>query len=80
MKDASLPVHTCKICGAEFQMGNHRYGGKWIPLYQIDVCMPCWESNWDGWTNDAEEKIIQHLKDNGLAAPERNEKGWLPRA
>jgi hypothetical protein len=69
----------CDICGSEFQYGPHKYNGKYIARYQITVCMPCWESNWDGWAPGNEERLIAHLQKMGLPIPERNSKGWLPR-
>lgn len=72
-------MYDCGICGLEFQFGPHIYNGKHIASYQLTVCKGCWDGNWDGWGNTAEEKLIAHLKEKGISIPKRNEKGWLPR-
>ena len=60
-------------------MGRHKYDGKQIPRYSLDVCSTCYEGNWDGWTPHYESKILLHLKEKGLPMPERNDNGLLPR-
>ena len=72
-------THQCFICPNKFQMEEHVYDGKWISDYQIEVCMSCWNGNWDGWPGDRSEKIIKHLKENGLPVPPLNDKDGLPR-
>jgi hypothetical protein len=72
-------MRCCFGCGGQFQMGPHRYAGRWIPSYEIEVCEMCWNANWDGWHRDAADKIIVHLTDNNLPIPPLNNKGWLPR-
>ena len=71
-------MEICPICGNEFQNGPHIYG-HYIKSYEMTVCDTCWKSNGDGWAPQYEKKILKHLEDKGLALPERNEKGWLPR-
>lgn len=70
---------TCQMCGSEFQMGRGIYNGKHISRYDLDVCKTCYESNWDGWAPQFEPKLLAHIKEKGIAVPQRNEKGWLPR-
>jgi hypothetical protein len=73
-------MYQCFMCGEEYQFGPHRYEGKNIPRYNIGVCNICYEANWDGWAPpEYENKLIAHLKKEGIPIPERNEKGWLPR-
>ena len=72
-------ILQCDLCGSSFQFGPHRYDGRRIPRYQITVCMPCWEGNWDGWGQYHEERLISHLMVKGIPIPERNSKGWFPR-
>ncbi|MEE9606305.1 MAG: hypothetical protein V3U03_01095, partial [Myxococcota bacterium] len=72
-------MQKCDLCGSEYQYGPHNYDGKFIRKYQLKVCMSCYEGNWDGWAPHLEIKLIAHLKERGLAAPARNEKGWIPR-
>ena len=67
------------MCGRQFQMGPHRYDGKFISRYQISVCRACYEGNWDGWAPHWEQHLVAHLKKNKLQIPEPNAKGWLPR-
>jgi hypothetical protein len=69
----------CDLCNKEFQFGPHKFDGKHIPRYQITVCKPCWDGNWDGWAPHLEKRLISHIEKNGLPVPERNSKGWLPR-
>ncbi len=72
-------MDSCFMCGRQFQMGPHRYDGKFISGYQISVCWACYEGNWDGWAPHWEQILVAHLKKNKLLIPERNAKGWLPR-
>ena len=69
----------CFMCGKEFQFSPHRYAGTHIPAYNITVCRICYEMNWDGWHPKYTDKLIEHLKKEGLPIPERNENRWLPR-
>jgi hypothetical protein len=69
----------CFMCGSEFQMGPHRYDGKHIPRYKIDVCRACYDGNWDGWAPHCEERLIEHLEKEGISIPKRNKRGWIPR-
>lgn len=71
--------YNCGICGANFQFGPHRYDGKHISRYNLTVCMGCWQGNHDGWGPSAEGRLLEHLKQEGIAVPPRNAKGWLPR-
>jgi len=71
-------THKCFTCGKMFQHKEHVYG-KWIPTYQIEVCIDCWNDNWDGWTPRLGDKIIEHLKEKGLPVPPMNKKEFLPR-
>ena len=38
----------CSLCGTAYQMGPHRYEGRFIPKYQLGVCGVCYDGNWDG--------------------------------
>ncbi len=69
----------CFMCDDEFQMGPHRYDGKFIPRYKISVCRICYDGNWDGWAPHFTERLIEHLKKEKFSIPEKNERGWLPR-
>lgn len=72
-------MFTCDMCGSKYQFGNHVYDGKRIPRYKLDVCMTCYEGNWDGWAPHFERRLEDHLKNHNIPPPERNEKGWYPR-
>jgi DNA-directed RNA polymerase subunit RPC12/RpoP len=72
-------MYKCGICGSEFQFGAHAYNGKSIARYKLMVCKNCWNVNWDGWNDEAEEKILTHLNENNIPIPKRNENGRLPR-
>jgi hypothetical protein len=61
-------------------MEEHIYDGTYISRYEIEVCNNCWLINWDGWTPHHGNKIINHLKKNGIPVPPMNEKGLLPRS
>lgn len=69
----------CFMCDSEFQMGPHRYDGRYIRRYKISVCKICYDGNWDGWAPHFEERLIKHLEKEGISIPKKNEKGWLPR-
>ena len=72
-------IFLCDLCGAAYQMGPHRYEGKCIAKYQLGVCSPCYDGNWDGWAPHLEAKFIEHLQKKDIALPERNAKGLFPR-
>ncbi len=73
-------MYSCDLCGSKYQMGSGIYNGKYIKLYELNVCMPCYDGNWDGWNPHYEELIVAHLNKKGLPIPEKNAKGWLPRS
>jgi hypothetical protein len=73
-------TQICFFCSQSFAAGGGHWGGRWLPCYQISVCNSCFNSNWDGWHLDAEEKLVKHLQEKGIALPKRNEKGWLPQS
>ena len=66
-------MYTCDLCSSSYQMGRHKYDGKYIPSYKLNVCKMCYEGNWDGWSKHDEQTILLHLKENNLQIPERNE-------
>lgn len=73
-------TYSCDICGNEFQHGPNRYEGHALKLYgNIFSCDSCWKGNHDGWAPHLEEILIRHLEGQGIAIPERNSKGLLPR-
>jgi hypothetical protein len=73
-------MFKCDICSGAYQHGPHRYEGHALRLYgRIFCCPACWESNWDGWAPRLEPVLLAHLARQGLAAPQRNNKGLLPR-
>jgi hypothetical protein len=78
MKDVKF-MQCCDTCGTNYQFGPHVYDGKTIPTYGINVCMTCWQANWDGWAPYLEAKVTAKLEAKGLPLPARNAKGWLPR-
>ncbi len=69
----------CDVCGADHQMGQHVYDGKFTPNYQMEVCKTCFNMNWDGWGPSREAAVISHLNKKGIPIPLRNEEGWIPR-
>ncbi len=69
----------CDLCGTEFQMGPHRYDGKWISRYQMSMCRSCFSGNWDGIGPVFEPVFVRHLESHGIDLPERNAQGWFPR-
>ncbi len=72
-------IQTCQMCGLDYQMGPSKYEGKYISRYKLNVCNKCYEGNWDGWAPHYEEKLLAHLKEKNISAPERNKEGWYPR-
>lgn len=72
-------ICDCVTCGSKFIFGPHRYNGKKLSRYgDAMVCHACFSVNHDGWSYFAEEKLLQHLEQKGLHAPERNQKWYLP--
>lgn len=72
-------MYDCFICRSKFQMGPHRYDGKYNRTYDISICRICHESNWDGWAPQFEDRIVEHALAAGLTIPPRNGKDLLPR-
>jgi len=72
-------MQKCGLCGSSFQFGPHIYDGKHIARYQLTVCRGCWDANYDGWCPALEPALLAHLESKGIAVPERNADGWLPR-
>lgn len=72
-------IYHCDMCGGKYQMGPGKYDGKYIPNYLLNVCMGCYDGNWDGWAPLHEQKLLEHFKRKGLSLPIKNKKGWFPR-
>jgi hypothetical protein len=73
-------MYECELCGKDIQMGPHRYEGKMLSGYRLQVCVSgCYEGNLDGWTQHYEAKLLARLKELGIEPPPLNAKGWLPR-
>lgn len=68
----------CSSCQRDFCFSEGRYDGHHIGYYDLDVCSGCYRANWDGWGPSMERKLLRHLEERGIAAPQRNDKGWLP--
>lgn len=68
----------CKICDRHFDFGPHAYCGKYLPRYKMTVCHSCLGAHRDGWSPEAEIRIVEHLVRSELTVPERNAAGWLP--
>lgn len=73
-----LNMMQCGLCGNFFPFGPHQYGGKYLLHYDLRVCRPCLDVNWDGILPHFEEKIVGHLKDRGIPLPIRNAEGLYP--
>ena len=72
-------MFNCDLCGSQYQHGPHRYEGHNLKRYEMMVCDTCWQSNWDGWAPQYENRIIEHTKSKGMTLPSRNDNGLLPR-
>ena len=68
----------CDLCKRPFQFGPHRYDGKPLNHYQMNVCSTCLSSNWDGVGSFHEPIFEAHLKAKGIPLPQKNRKGWYP--
>lgn len=77
MSDLNM-IH-CQICGKEYQYGPQRYDGKYIRSYDLNACQSCYAGNRDGWGQRQEKVLLKHIEKKGIAIPERNEKGLIPR-
>ena len=73
-------MYRCDTCGCEFQFGPDVYDGQHLLAYHITVCIGCYGANWDGWAPQFEEAVTRKLRKHGLAIPDRNARGLLPRA
>jgi hypothetical protein len=65
---------NCFLCGRSFQYGPHIYDGR--PQWDIMVCMPCIQGNWDGIVLENHPRLAEHLKAKGIPV-QLNAKGWL---
>ena len=75
-----MSIERCFLCGRKCARGeNHLWEGKYIKSYEMFVCDTCYDFNEDGWNPRYDSKIIEHLEENDIDEPERNENGWLPR-
>ena len=73
-------MFQCPLCHSDFQHGPHRYEGHVLSQYgRLVVCDSCWMGNHDGWSAGPEAILLQHLKQNSIPIPTRNDKGYLPR-
>lgn len=77
--DRKIFMRKCDMCGSEFQFGIGSYNGKHISCYNITVCNNCYHANEDGWAPYYENRLLSHLKLNGISPPARNKGGWIPR-
>lgn len=59
---------SCFFCGGRFQFGPHRYAGRHITSWKIDICDACDAGNHDGLNPTWTGKIQQHLR--AVEAPE----------
>jgi hypothetical protein len=78
MTDNNEHKEVCFFCNQYFNFSNHKYYGKYLSNYQLNVCDSCLKGNWDGLNPDLEDKFEKHLKTKNLPIPKRNTKGWYP--
>ena len=67
-------MKTCPTCGLTSC-------SKWFVknlTYDIWVCERCVRANRNGWSLDAERRLVPHMHALGKQLPERTENGWLP--
>lgn len=76
MTDNNEHKVVCFFCGQSFHFGNHKYYGKYLPNYQLNVCDSCQRGNWDGLNPGLENKFEKHLISKNLPIPKRNANGW----
>jgi hypothetical protein len=72
-------ILACDVCDRKIEHGPHKYEGRSILSYDMLVCEPCWQDNWDGWAPARQFRVLEHLANKGIAVPPRNAKGWIPR-
>lgn len=78
MNDLVEPKVQCFFCRKHFNFGVHKYYGRYIKEYKMNVCDSCMRGNWDGLNPGLESKFEEHLRANNIPFPERNSKGWYP--
>jgi hypothetical protein len=72
-------TQICQLCGRQHFFGDdHRYDGKFIAAYKIQVCKGCLDGNFDGLAPHYEEAFEAHLAKHGIPVPQRNAKGLYP--
>lgn len=69
----------CFCCLRDFPYSDHRYGGRPVDAYEIAVCDPCYNTNWDGWAPHMEKRLLEHLRALERPIPQRNKFEFLPR-
>lgn len=67
----------CFLCGDEFQFGPHRYAGKYIHQWGMDVCEICLSSNRDGIVPGTYPHLEPYLASKCIKIT-YNVKGWIP--
>lgn len=72
-------TYRCPLCGGSIQDGLHDHPGHRLRGYGLFVCDNCYDNNWDGWTQDYEDRLLAALDEEEIEYPERNEDGLLPR-
>ena len=66
----------CFLCDRGFQFGPHIYDGKKVPAWDIMVCSPCLNGNWDGIVPREGSRLVAHLEARGIPIT-LNDKGWI---
>ena len=76
-KTPGASMFPCQLCGRAARMGGH-LEGRTLPHYEMFLCNPCFESNWDGFPPHLEAAFVRHLNDRDIPLPQRNENGSYP--
>ena len=66
---------NCFFCKQSFNFGFHKYYGKHISKYNIDICKNCYDINEDGLNPRYEKTLEEHLFKMNIDKPIRNKNG-----
>ena len=77
MADDDEPImETCFLCTRPFHFGNHRWEGRHIPQWGVNLCDGCIKRNSNGVMPEARPHLIPYLESKGIEV-RYNAKGWI---
>jgi len=68
----------CAFCQATADLLIGKYPISNLHGYNLPICDLCRRSNYDGWRDPYEAKLLAHLEANDIPVPQRLDNGRLP--